>query len=772
MLRQLEPEVVALVCLQAGLHVASQNEKKQVKAFGMFAEYLEAECFYGGLFKGNKKLAERAGKYAAKTHAAGKRRQSTARAVAEKAGFTHDHWAPEEKTIAGVWCSNLLTEGLPDVFRWEEHTAYNKKLGFSEKFRTLTIADEAQAYMRDVVKDLILRRPVWLPRLTPPEPWVGWKIRPSADSRVSTNVSLLRTHNQDQIRAVKAAIADGTMAPTLKGINALQNVPFQINSWLLGIMDGVQAQGIRVPGFTVADKLDVPEKLPEDQWAALSPEERKLASETRKSAEALNRQRNGDLTLLALDMEEAHRLEGETFYLPMSMDFRGRVYPLPRFHFQRGDHVRSLFLFKNGAPITEKGTYWLQVHVANCWAQKGPDGIGLDKKPLDERVQWVKENLSLITAHVADPLGTSATSAVSFTKADSPFLYLAACKELVAAVAAGPTYQCHVPVSFDGSCSGLQHLAGAMRSTNEAAMVNLTDNEEPSDIYAIVAKEGRKIIEADARGPDEKKRHYANLFLSYKGGQGIDRKLLKRNCMTFCYSSEASGMGDQQYEDLMIPLQAEAIRTKTPHHFGSIKEQAAAARYMGQVAYAAITTVVKKPAEAMAYLKELAKALAHEGKPVRWVTPAGLPCVNRYHDVNTKSLQLWLHNKRISVDVATSTDPEIKKGKCQRAISPNFVHSLDAAHLLLSVGACADEGITDVVTVHDSFGCLPAHADRFNQIIREQFLLMYQDHDVLASCQETARADLTEANHWRLPPLPEKGTLDLSEVKRAKYAFA
>jgi DNA-directed RNA polymerase len=558
------------------------------------------------------------------------------------------------------------------------------------------------------------------------------------------------------------------MAPTLKGINALQDVPFQINSWLLGVMDEVQARGIRVPGFTVADKLDVPEKLPEDQWAALSPEERKLASETRKSAEALNRQRNGDLTLLALDMEEAHRLDGETFYLPMSMDFRGRVYPLPRFHFQRGDHVRSLFLFKNGAPITEKGTYWLSVHVANCWAQKDDKGIGLDKKPLDERVQWVKENLNQIRASAEDPLANHSW----WTRADAPFLFLAACRELTSALDVGSQYVAHLPVSFDGSCSGLQHLAGAMRARDEAELVNLTDKGEVFDIYSIVAEEARKIIEADAKGTDEKKRRHAELFLSYKGGQGIDRKLLKRNCMTFCYSSEASGMGDQQYEDLMVPLQAEAIRSKTPHHFGTLKEQSAAARYMGQVAYAAITSVVKKPADAMDFLKDLAKALAHEGKPVRWVTPAGLPCVNRYHDVKTKQAALWLHNKRIFVEVATGTDPEIKKGKCQRAISPNWVHSMDAAHLLLAVGACADEGITDVVTVHDSFGCLPAHADRFNQIIREQFLLMYQEHDVLSSVQETARADLTEANHRRLPPLPEKGTLDLSEVKRAKYAFA
>jgi DNA-directed RNA polymerase len=768
MLRQIEPELVALVCLQTGLHVVSCNEKQQVKAFKSFAANLEAECFHAGLLKSNKKLAERANKYAEQRHANQKMRQTAARAVAKKAGFTGEEWSAEDHTVAGVWCANLLTQGLPDVFRWEEFTEWNKALGIPEKFRILTVSEEAHGFMADAVKDMILRRPVWLPRLTPPEPWISYKQRPSEDTRILKDAAIIKAYNNDQIALVKKAIADGTMAPALKGINTLQAVPFKINTWLLDVMDQVKANGVVVPGFTVADKIDVPPKLTEEAWQALGQDERKLASEERYSAQKLNRQRHSDLTLLALDMAEAHRLaEVPEFYMGMTMDFRGRVYPLPRFNFQRGDHVRSLFLFKNGLPIGEKGTHWLRVHVANCWAQKAPcEDTGLDKKPIAERVQWTKDNFELLKRYADMPLVDT-----GWTKADSPFLFLAACRELVRAVTVGHAYVCHLPVSFDGSCSGLQHMAGATLA-EEGRFVNLTDNDVPQDIYAIVAKVARRMVEEDARGQDEKKRKFAQLFLSYKEGKGIDRKLLKRSTMTFCYSSEANGMGDQFFDDLMAPLQADAVRNRTPHHFGTVKEQAAAARYMGRVAYAAITEVVRKPAEAMDFLKALAGAMAHEGKPVSWVTPAGIPCVNRYHEAQTKTLSLWLHNERIKVTVATGNEAPLLKRKCQQSIAPNWVHSLDAAHLLLTVGACADEGITDIVTVHDSFGCLPAHADRFNLIIREQFVLMYQRHDLLTFLRTTASAQLSEANQKRLPQLPTKGKLDLDEVHRAKYAFA
>jgi DNA-directed RNA polymerase, mitochondrial len=60
----------------------------------------------------------------------------------------------------------------------------------------------------------------------------------------------------------------------------------------------------------------------------------------------------------------------------------------------------------------------------------------------------------------------------------------------------------------------------------------------------------------------------------------------------------------------------------------------------------------------------------------------------------------------------------------------------------LLVNAAVAQGITSVATVHDSCGCLAPQAERFRRIIREQFVKMYEDHDVLQEVLDWARKDL------------------------------
>jgi DNA-directed RNA polymerase len=100
---------------------------------------------------------------------------------------------------------------------------------------------------------------------------------------------------------------------------------------------------------------------------------------------------------------------------------------------------------------------------------------------------------------------------------------------------------------------------------------------------------------------------------------------------------------------------------------------------------------------------------------------------------------------------------------------PNFVHPLDAAHLLRTVNAAVAGGISAIATAHDSFACLPSRAARFRQLIQEEFVRMYQEHDVLAEVYEHARADLSDPVAERVPSgPPQKGSLQIEQLLKAR----
>lgn len=457
----------------------------------------------------------------------------------------------------------------------------------------------------------------------------------------------------------------------------------------------------------------------------------------------------------------------ERFWTAMNMDWRGRVYGVPYFNLQREDYVRALFLFADGEPIGEEGLYWLKVHLANCGDDKK-----VSKQPFEERVGWVDRNLPQIIAVASDPL-----SELWWTKADKPFMFLAACFELIAAVDEGPTYVTGLPVFFDGSCNGIQHLC-AMTRADEGALVNLTQKSRPQDIYQTVADRVKQQVESDLQ--NEEKHQLARICLDWvwdKKKPARPRQTLKRNVMTYAYSSTKHGMADQLREDTMAPLFLRVLRNELEAHPFGPDGGFAASWYLASQTYDIIEKKVEGPAKTMSFLQKLARALAHEGEPLRWTTPVGLPWINSYYKKDTKRVHLWLYERGVRVKhmvkLAVGDLPEIDTIRAANAVAPNFVHACDAAHLLRTVNAAVLEGITAIAAVHDSFGCLPSRAARFRVLIRQQFVKMYQEHDVLTEVFEQARAYIGDRTNNKLPSrAPECGSLDIRHVLEAEYAFA
>jgi DNA-directed RNA polymerase len=171
----------------------------------------------------------------------------------------------------------------------------------------------------------------------------------------------------------------------------------------------------------------------------------------------------------------------------------------------------------------------------------------------------------------------------------------------------------------------------------------------------------------------------------------------------------------------------------------------------------------------MDFLCKLAGILAKERKPLSWTTPTGFPWESRYHKPRTTRIKSSIVGKTVKTTITIGDLPSMLTNKAKDAGAPNFVHGLDATHLQF-VALWARDARIPLVTVHDCFGCLAADAARFRAIVHDKLAQMYLDHpNVLGEIREGACRVLSPAGRAKLPALPEYGTLNIDEVRYAKY---
>jgi DNA-directed RNA polymerase len=753
LIKELPKETIALCCLSGALNIIGSNLRGFSVALARLGKDLESECYAHGLMKFDSELAKRLDRLARTRHGNLRYRRQAVRSIAKRNKFKIDKWTPKQLVIAGNWAMNLVLTVLPNVF---SVVVINDR---GEK--ELALTEDAFLLAERAIKEAIHAYPVYLPMKKKPLAWSDWNVGGNSDIRFKTRATILRSKHTETAAYVRSAIADGTMQPALDALNSIQNVGWKINKRILEVIKWCHTNAVPVSSLPRAKDLDLPNR--QKPWEEMSESEQKAWKIRANQAKLRNRGFTAERVLLAEDLATAEYLcstEG-AFYTPCNMDWRGRVYPLCHFNFQREDRIRSLFQFANGVPMTEEGLYWLKVHVANTG-----DFNKISKASFNDRVKWVDDNLRLIV-----DCATMANKEPFWHDADKPFQFLAACMELVDAIN-DPKHVTHLPIAFDGSCSGLQHLS-AMTKAAEGSLVNLTHSERPQDVYSIVAERVTanllKLKQLSTTSQTDK--NLAELCLEY----GVDRKLVKRNVMTYGYSSQKFGMASQLVEDLMQPLALEVLAGERPYHPFGEDNGFTASRFLASQIFSAIEEVVKKPAEAMDFLRSMAKALAHENKAVTWITPVGVPWINRYHLSNVERVALWLNDKGVtiphSVAVASGWQKDINKTKAANSIAPNFVHALDASHLMMTVNDMRDTyGVTDLALVHDSFGVHAPMAKALNASLREQFVKLYTEFDPLNDILECNKDRMT--NPSRLPRPVAKGPLDIREVLNAEYAFS
>ncbi|KAG4221417.1 hypothetical protein PC116_g30107 [Phytophthora cactorum] len=91
----------------------------------------------------------------------------------------------------------------------------------------------------------------------------------------------------------------------------------------------------------------------------------------------------------------------------------------------------------------------------------------------------------------------------------------------------------------------------------------------------------------------------------------------------------------------------------------------------------------------------------------------------------------------LNLQIPESSDP-VNRRKQLQAFPPNFIHSLDASHMLLSALQCDELGLS-FAAVHDSFWTHAADVDVMNTVLRDCFIRIHSEDVIkrLASEFET-----------------------------------
>lgn len=666
-----------------------------------------------------------------------------------------DMWPEVDRMHVGMKLIDIAMESLG----W--FTVDTRTIGRHNTQKLLVASPELVKQMEEHHTMTAMLRPVYEPMVVQPRDWTT----PHDGGYLSSDIRPIKLVKITS-KGYYEELQHTDMPVVYSAVNALQRTAWQINTPILEVLREFWERGHALAGLPSREGQEIPSK-PFD----IDTNEEARAEWRKKAAKVYQQnteERSKRLSVIfTLDVAARYN-EYPRIYMPYQLDFRGRIYSVPSFNPQGPDHMKALLRFAGGKPLGVHGAHWLAMHGANV--------AGNDKCSLEERVQWVLDNEEEIVACASDPFGYPGwRTEIAGQKIDKPWQFLAFCMEWKGYTEVGDTYVSKIAVALDGSCSGLQHFSAMLRDEVGGRAVNLIASDKPKDVYGMVAGKVNAAIEgiiASTPSTDEEvsRRAWATQWAAF----GVTRKTTKRPVMTLAYGSRQYGFKDQVMTDILDPAM-KAARNRAgeldPTLFPFEGDGYRAALFMAGCIWDAVTTTLVKSVEAMNWLQKAASAVSGEGLPIRWASPVGFPVMQAYWDTTDRIVKTSLQGKIMKVTMGERTNTLDRKAQTN-GISPNFVHSCDAAHMMLTTTRAEQEGIKSFAMIHDSFGTTAAETEDLFRIVRESFVEMYSEIDVLEQFRGEIVRQLSDEAVADLPELPERGTLDLQGVLQSRFCFA
>lgn len=625
------------------------------------------------------------------------------------------------------------------------------------------------------------------PCVIPPKPWEG--IKDGAYYGVNAPFAQFIRVNMYQHNALldqyiqKCEQLDLTWL--FKCVNALQSTPFIINERILNTMVSIMENHGGLGGLPRTDETPKIPHLIDPTPEELEAHKKRLVAYYKHERARVSKVLRTNTSLGCAKKYSKY----EKIYFPWNLDYRGRIYPMcPALNPQGDDTQKALLLFAEPTPLSsDDALKWFYI--------AGAGFAGLDKIPFNDRLKWVLDNEYNILQSAASPLTYTWWDEVAGD--ESPMCFLSFCFEferlrVYQAEHDGSAvgFKSGLPVSFDGTCSGLQHFSMLLADEIGGNNVNLIPDETVHDIYQVVADKVNVILHRDVMegtADDYKKdqkgqyvldkkgekcivygtKELATEWLSYGqakfGTDGIKRKVCKRSVMTLAYGSRKYGFSENLKSDIIKPWIDE-------HKDNPIfLSRSQAANYMAGLIWDAVTTTVVKAVEGMEWLKKIASMIGKNGEAVAWTSPNGLPIQQNKFVPNIEICRMRFNGGFVRIYIPKENTDIDTRGQSQ-AIAPNFIHSMDACHMQRVIMNQAEKGNNNFFMIHDSFGTDIEHAGDLFKAIRTELVNMYKGHNYLEEWVADVEYLLPEEKE--IPQMPTKGNLNLDDVVNSKYCFA
>lgn len=537
-------------------------------------------------------------------------------------------------------------------------------------------------------------------------------------------------HGEDYVTEFKGSEPS---VEVVDGLNLLMSTEWCVNRRVLETMEHLFKMNTRVANLPPSE-ID-PVLLQERQDADDPSEVDRIKKERSELWSEWYQKENERIRMFLRLSLARNMLAYGFFYHVYTCDFRGRAYTVTDLLSpQSGDHDRSLILFANPMMQTDRGLYWLKIHVANLFDQ--------DKESFSNRIKWVDDNINMLRSINDDPYETLSLWADDKKKKNQSFQRLAAVFELFRTD--GLT---QLPVGMDGSCNGIQHWAAIAKDVNIGRMVNLEPSSKPNDAYGVVAN-----MVTELMLPLNYKDQWVTLFLEHWGGK-VKRNTVKRAVMTDPYGVTTRGITDGLLNDGHVDWLDKPLRIP-------------AAKELTKYVQQAMNTLLTIPNQGKMWLKSVAKIASDRQLHLEWTTPIGFKVRHQYYGKTNHVVDIRTLIFKSSVEFNEFIRDEVNGREAANGIAPNFIHSLDASHMFQVILGLGIGGCDSYSFIHDSYGVHAPLVDSLRCITQEEFVRIHSVNQL-----DVLRDQLQDYLGIDLPEVPSTGDLDIKQVLESEYFF-